>query len=93
MPCLRIILWMVLSLQLKQSSCNKDASRLFEDLLADYNKLVRPVDNNSETLIVRFKLKLSQLLDVVSASSFFSSFRLSAALFVEVVLRGFFRAK
>ncbi|KHN70752.1 Acetylcholine receptor subunit alpha-type unc-63 [Toxocara canis] len=46
------------------SAANKDASRLFEDLLADYNKLVRPVDNNSETLIVRFKLKLSQLLDV-----------------------------
>ncbi|VDN58332.1 unnamed protein product [Dracunculus medinensis] len=45
-------------------SGNKDANRLFEDLLADYNKLVRPVDNNSETLIVRFKLKLSQLLDV-----------------------------
>nr|AXS78312.1 Nicotinic acetylcholine receptor subunit alpha-type 63 [Anisakis simplex]AXS78315.1 Acetylcholine receptor subunit alpha-type unc-63 [Anisakis simplex] len=45
-------------------SANKDASRLFEDLLADYNKLVRPVDNNSETMIVRFKLKLSQLLDV-----------------------------
>ncbi|TKR92628.1 hypothetical protein L596_007246 [Steinernema carpocapsae] len=43
---------------------NKDAARLFEDLLADYNKLVRPVDNNSETLVVKFKLKLSQLLDV-----------------------------
>ncbi len=45
---------------------NQDAARLFEDLMADYNKLVRPVNNNSETLIVRFKLKLSQLLDVVS---------------------------
>lgn len=43
---------------------NKDANRLFEDLLADYNKLVRPVENNSETLVVHFKLKLSQLLDV-----------------------------
>uniref|UniRef100_A0AC34GHZ5 Neurotransmitter-gated ion-channel ligand-binding domain-containing protein n=1 Tax=Panagrolaimus sp. ES5 TaxID=591445 RepID=A0AC34GHZ5_9BILA len=43
---------------------NKDAARLFEDLLADYNKLVRPVDNNSQTVVVKFKLKLSQLLDV-----------------------------
>ncbi|KAE9552232.1 hypothetical protein FO519_004541 [Halicephalobus sp. NKZ332] len=43
---------------------NKHAARLFEDLLADYNKLVRPVDINSETLVVKFKLKLSQLLDV-----------------------------
>ena len=45
---------------------NKHAARLFEDLLGDYNKLVRPVDINSETLVVKFKLKLSQLLDVVS---------------------------
>lgn len=44
---------------------NKDAARLFEDLLADYNKLVRPVENNTATLVVKFKLKLSQLLDVV----------------------------
>ena len=43
---------------------NPDANRLFEDLLSDYNKLVRPVSNNSETLVVQFKLKLSQLLDV-----------------------------
>lgn len=49
------------------ASTTKDAARLFEDLLADYNKLVRPVDYNNETLVVRFKLKLSQLLDVVSA--------------------------
>uniref|UniRef100_A0A0R3RFY1 Acetylcholine receptor subunit alpha-type unc-63 n=1 Tax=Elaeophora elaphi TaxID=1147741 RepID=A0A0R3RFY1_9BILA len=44
--------------------CNEDASRLFEDLLVDYNKLVRPVDNKTDALVVRFKLKLSQLLDV-----------------------------
>ncbi|VDM98350.1 unnamed protein product [Thelazia callipaeda] len=44
--------------------CSQDAGRLFEDLLADYNKLVRPVKNDTDTLIVRFKLKLSQLLDV-----------------------------
>uniref|UniRef100_A0A0K0FIA6 Acetylcholine receptor subunit alpha-type unc-63 (inferred by orthology to a C. elegans protein) n=1 Tax=Strongyloides venezuelensis TaxID=75913 RepID=A0A0K0FIA6_STRVS len=42
----------------------KDASRLFEDLLSDYNKLVRPVDNTNDTVVVNFKLKLSQLLDV-----------------------------
>lgn len=47
--------------------CNTDASRLFEDLLVDYNKLVRPVDNKTNALVVRFKLKLSQLLDVVSS--------------------------
>nr|CRZ21970.1 Bm8014 [Brugia malayi] len=44
--------------------CTEDANRLFEDLLVNYNKLVRPVDNKTDALIVRFKLKLSQLLDV-----------------------------
>lgn len=48
---------------LAQSS--KDSSRLYETLLSDYNKLVRPVENNTNTLVVYFKLKLSQLLDVV----------------------------
>lgn len=47
------------------STANTDAKRLFEDLMADYNKLVRPVNNNNDTLDVRFKLRLSQLLDVV----------------------------
>ncbi|VDK29633.1 unnamed protein product [Gongylonema pulchrum] len=42
----------------------EDANKLYEDLLGDYNKLDRPVSNVSETLVVRFKLKLSQLLDV-----------------------------
>ncbi|CAJ0962654.1 unnamed protein product, partial [Mesorhabditis belari] len=45
-------------------SANQHANRLFEDLLADYNKLVRPVENNTASVTVRFKLKLSQLLDV-----------------------------
>ncbi|VDM14929.1 unnamed protein product [Wuchereria bancrofti] len=44
--------------------CIEDANRLFDDLLINYNKLVRPVDNKTDALIVRFKLKLSQLLDV-----------------------------
>uniref|UniRef100_A0A0R3S1N5 Acetylcholine receptor subunit alpha-type unc-63 n=1 Tax=Elaeophora elaphi TaxID=1147741 RepID=A0A0R3S1N5_9BILA len=44
--------------------CGQDAGRLMEDLLADYNKLIRPVENDTDTLIVRLKLKLSQLLDV-----------------------------
>uniref|UniRef100_A0A158P935 Neur_chan_LBD domain-containing protein n=1 Tax=Angiostrongylus cantonensis TaxID=6313 RepID=A0A158P935_ANGCA len=57
-----VIAWAVAMYVMSQA--NRDANRLFEDLLADYNKLVRPVDNNSDTLVVRFKLKLSQLLDV-----------------------------
>ena len=45
---------------------NSDASRLYDDLLSNYNKLVRPVVNNTDTLQVFIKLKLSQLIDVVS---------------------------
>lgn len=45
---------------------NPDAKRLYDDLLSNYNRLIRPVRNNSEKLIVKLGLKLSQLIDVVS---------------------------
>ena len=45
---------------------NPDAKRLYDDLLSNYNKLVRPVVNTSDPLQVMIKLKLSQLIDVVS---------------------------
>lgn len=47
-------------------SMNPDAKRLYDDLLSNYNKLVRPVLNNTDPLPVRIKLKLSQLIDIVS---------------------------
>lgn len=57
------ILWIVLVLI---SGCcgNPDAKRLYDDLLSNYNKLVRPVVNVSDALTVKIKLKLSQLIDV-----------------------------
>ena len=47
---------------------NHDARRLYDDLLrkSGYNKLIRPVGNNSDTLTVFLGLRLSQLIDVVS---------------------------
>jgi nicotinic acetylcholine receptor, invertebrate len=48
---------------------NPDAKRLYDDLLSNYNKLVRPVVNVTDALTVRIKLKLSQLIDVVSFPS------------------------
>ncbi|CAD0255872.1 unnamed protein product [Spodoptera exigua] len=45
-------------------AANPDAKRLYDDLLSNYNKLVRPVLNVSDALTVRIKLKLSQLIDV-----------------------------
>lgn len=49
---------------------NPDAKRLYDDLLSNYNKLVRPVVNTSDVLRVCIKLKLSQLIDVVSTILF-----------------------
>lgn len=43
---------------------NPDAKRLYDDLLSNYNRLIRPVVNNTETLTVWLGLKLSQLIEV-----------------------------
>ena len=53
----------------KVESGNPDAKRLYDDLLSNYNKLVRPVANISETVTVHLKLKLSQLIAVVRTLS------------------------
>ena len=45
---------------------NPHAKRLYDDLLSNYNRLIRPVENNTEHLTVKLGLKLSQLIDVVS---------------------------
>ncbi|XP_074034118.1 nicotinic acetylcholine receptor alpha 3 subunit isoform X1 [Leptinotarsa decemlineata] len=57
------IMWMVHVLVLGCSG-NPDAKRLYDDLLSNYNKLVRPVINVTDALTVKIKLKLSQLIDV-----------------------------
>lgn len=43
---------------------NPYSKRLYDDLLSNYNRLIRPVVNNSETLTVWLGLKLSQLIEV-----------------------------
>ena len=48
------------------SDGNPDAKRLYDDIMSGYNKLVRPVRNVTDPVTVKFKLKLSQLIDVVS---------------------------
>ena len=42
--------------------------RLYEDLMRGYNRLVRPVKQNSDKLIVKFGIRLTQILDVVKNS-------------------------
>ena len=43
---------------------NPHAKRLYDDLLSNYNRLIRPVSNNTEKVLVKLGLKLSQLIDV-----------------------------
>ncbi|CAH0687667.1 unnamed protein product [Spodoptera exigua] len=47
------------------SDANPEAKRLYDDLLSNYNRLIRPVGNNSDRLTVKMGLRLSQLIDVV----------------------------
>lgn len=64
---------------------NPDAKRLYDDLLSNYNKLVRPVVNTSDVLRVCIKLKLSQLIDVVRLTS--ALFRLDDLVGFQVLIR------
>ncbi|KAL1117523.1 hypothetical protein AAG570_003839, partial [Ranatra chinensis] len=48
----------------KQIEANPDAKRLYDDLLSNYNRLIRPVSNNTDTLTVWLGLKMSQLLEM-----------------------------
>ncbi|CAI9731357.1 acetylcholine receptor subunit alpha-like 1 isoform X2 [Octopus vulgaris] len=45
---------------------NHDAKRLYDDLLRKrgYNKLIRPVGNNTDKLTVKLGIRLSQMIDV-----------------------------
>lgn len=56
------------------AQANPEAKRLYDDLLSNYNRLIRPVGNNSDRLTVKMGLKLSQLIDVVSPKFHFLTF-------------------
>lgn len=60
-----VLAWLLLSV-LPLVFSNPDAKRLYDDLLSNYNRLIRPVGNNSDRLTVKMGLRLSQLIDVVS---------------------------
>lgn len=55
-----------IALQCATGLANPEAKRLYDDLLSNYNRLIRPVGNNSDRLTVKMGLRLSQLIDVVS---------------------------
>ncbi|KAI4457802.1 gamma-interferon inducible lysosomal thiol reductase gilt [Holotrichia oblita] len=49
---------------IEQLEANPDAKRLYDDLLSNYNRLIRPVENHTQTLTVYLGLKLSQLIEM-----------------------------
>ncbi|KAF8765180.1 Acetylcholine receptor subunit beta-like 2 [Argiope bruennichi] len=58
---LPILVWcMVVAI----SEAHPAAKRLHDDLLSDYNRLIRPVGNHSHKVTVHLGLKLSQLIDI-----------------------------
>nr|UOU03417.1 acetylcholine receptor subunit alpha4-like protein [Ixodes ricinus] len=46
------------------AAASRDAKRLHDDLLSDYNRLIRPVGNHSHKVTIVVGLKLSQLIDI-----------------------------
>ena len=57
-----------LSATLPWCDASPEAKRLYDDKLkrGDYNKLIRPVGNTTDTLVVKIGLRLTQIIDVVS---------------------------
>lgn len=68
MISLKIIAVFILHLiVVREITGNPDAKRLYDDLLSNYNRLIRPVSNNTQTVLVKLGLRLSQLIDLVRA--------------------------
>ena len=66
-----VVMSTALYLQTVMVSASPDAKRLYDDLLrkSGYSKLIRPVGNNTDVLLVHLGLRLTQIIDVVSSSS------------------------
>ena len=64
-PLLLLLLPLLLIPQLPAVTASEDMDRLYEDLFFSYNRLTRPVQNSSERVTVKMRLRLSQLIDVV----------------------------
>ncbi|CRL05582.1 CLUMA_CG018218, isoform A [Clunio marinus] len=56
--------WVIIVSLLTIAQANPDAKRLYDDLLSNYNRLIRPVSNNTDTVLVKLGLRLSQLIDL-----------------------------
>ncbi|CAD6187526.1 unnamed protein product [Caenorhabditis auriculariae] len=55
---------LILCACLQNVLCDKNVAQLLENLLSDYNRVVRPVHNASDALKVKFGANLCRLIDV-----------------------------
>lgn len=58
---------------------SEDEERLVRDLFRGYNKLIRPVQNMTQTVDVRFGLAFVQLINVVSVFDAFKNDKVFSA--------------
>lgn len=65
--CIILLTYIAISLRLFVVDGNPYAKRLYDHLLrgGSYSKVIRPVGNSSQKVIVKISLKLSQLIDLV----------------------------
>ena len=66
---MRLQSWILGLFGLVLVEANPDAKRLYDDLLSNYNRLIRPVVNHTQKVTVKLGLRLSQLVDLVSFKS------------------------
>ncbi|KAF7997902.1 hypothetical protein HCN44_009300 [Aphidius gifuensis] len=62
MRAIKYIILIIIGIDICQG--NPDAKRLYDDLLSNYNRLIRPVSNNTDIVVVKLGLRLSQLIDL-----------------------------
>lgn len=74
--------WLILALiGLGLVEANPDAKRLYDDLLSNYNRLIRPVVNHTQKVTVKLGVRLSQLVDLVRVQFLHCIYWLSHFLF------------
>lgn len=57
----------ILSLTAGPALCYEHETRLVDDLFRDYSKVVRPVENHRDAVVVTVGLQLIQLINVVGS--------------------------
>ena len=56
---------MILMLNVQVDSGNPDAKRLYDDLMSNYNRLIRPVKDHGDKVTVKLGVRLTQIIEIV----------------------------